>query len=96
MQPRGRSWRTQFYHVRTKGGIPPDLEWEAHYLRTEQSVFWRKGDLIVQVWMDKDLTKRSTICDAKVVKAGRKDRRADLEIKKLRVLSVQYIHVGCR
>ena len=65
-------------------------------MRTEQSVFWRKGDLIVQVWMDKDLTKRSTICDAKVVKAGRKDRRADLEIKKLRVLSVQYIHVGCR
>jgi hypothetical protein len=30
----------------------------------------------------KTLSKRSTICDAKVVKAGRKDRRADLEIKR--------------
>jgi len=29
------------------------------------------------------------IYDAKVVKAGKKDRRADLEIKKLRLLSVQ-------
>jgi len=46
MQPRGRSWRTHFYHMRTKEGIPPDLDWEAHHLETEQSVFWRKGNVI--------------------------------------------------
>jgi len=41
--------------MRTKGGIPPDLDWEAHHLETEQSLFWTKGNVIVQVWMDKDL-----------------------------------------
>jgi hypothetical protein len=75
--------------MRTKGGILSDLECEAHHLKTEKSVFWRKGDIIIQVWTDKDLSKRSMIYDAKVVKAGGKDRRADLEIKKLRLLSVQ-------
>jgi len=60
--------------MRTKGGIPPDLEWEDHHLKTEESVFWRKGVVIVQVWKGKDLSKGSTIYDAKVVKAGRKDK----------------------
>jgi hypothetical protein len=38
--------------MRTKGGIPPDLEWEAQHLKTGQSLFWRKGNVIVQVWAD--------------------------------------------
>jgi hypothetical protein len=53
-------------------------------LKTGQSLFWRKGDVIVQVWTDtKASSKMGVIYDAKVVKTGRKDRRADLEIKKL-------------
>jgi len=81
---RGRGRRTQFCHMRTKGGIPPYLDWEGHHLKIEQS-----GDVMVRVWTDKDLSKRGVIYDAKVVKARRKFRRADLEIKILRLLSVQ-------
>jgi len=32
---KGQGWRTQFYHMRTKEGIPPDLDWEAHNLKIE-------------------------------------------------------------
>jgi len=38
-------------------GIPPDLEREAKHLKTQQSAFQRKGDIIVQVTQTKDLCK---------------------------------------
>ena len=46
-----------------------------------QSAFRRKGDIIVQVWKDRRLVRRSTIHDATVVSTGRKDRKTNTEIK---------------
>jgi hypothetical protein len=43
--------------VRTSKGFPPDLEREAKHLKTQQSVFRRKGDIIVQVRQTLDLCK---------------------------------------
>jgi hypothetical protein len=48
-------------------------------LKTGQSAFWRKGDKIVQGWMDEQLVQmKSTIRDATVLNAGKKERK-DLE-----------------
>jgi hypothetical protein len=50
-------------------------------LKTGQSAFQRKGDLIVQ--MHKRVVQlKSMIHYATVVKGGKKDRRTELEIKK--------------
>jgi len=46
-------------------------------------LFWRKGDIMVQVWKDKGLVRMiSTIQDTAVVNTGRKDRKTNMEIKK--------------
>jgi hypothetical protein len=34
-------------------GIPRDLEGESKHLKKWQSAFWRKGDVMVQVWKDR-------------------------------------------
>jgi len=48
-------------------------------LKTGQSAFWRKGDKIVQGWMDEQLVQmKSTIHNATVLNAGKKER-TDLE-----------------
>ena len=36
-------------------GIPHDLEGEGKCLKKRQLAFWRKGDIMVQVWKDKRL-----------------------------------------
>ena len=41
--------------MRANRGIPRDLEGEGNHLKKGQSVFRRKGDLMVQVWKDKNL-----------------------------------------
>jgi len=47
-----------------------------------QSAFWRKGDVMVQVWKDKRLVRMiSTIHDITIVNTGRKDRKTNTEIK---------------
>jgi hypothetical protein len=62
--------------------IPLDIACEANHLKTGQSAFWRKGDKVVQGWVDKRLVQmKSTIHDATVLNAGKQDR-TDLEIKK--------------
>jgi len=38
---------------RAKRGIPHDLEGEGRRLKKGKSAFWRKGDVMVQVWKDK-------------------------------------------
>jgi hypothetical protein len=46
--------------------------------------FRRKGDIMVQVWKDRRLVHMiSMIHDATIVNTGRKDRKTDMEIKKL-------------
>ena len=39
--------------MRANRGIICDLEGEGKRLKKGQSVFWRKGDVMVQVWKDK-------------------------------------------
>jgi hypothetical protein len=52
-------------------------------LKKGQSAFWRKGDIMVQVWNDKRLVQMiSMVHDAAIVNTGRKDRKTNLEIKK--------------
>jgi len=41
--------------VRPNRGIPRDLVEEGKRLKKGQSAFWRKGDIMVQVWKDKRL-----------------------------------------
>ena len=38
---------------RANRGIPRDLEGEDKRLKKGKSVFWRNGDVMVQVWKDK-------------------------------------------
>ena len=68
--------------MRTKTGIPRDLEQEGIHLKKGQSEFWRKGDMMVQVWKDKRLVRMiSMIHDVTIVNTGRKDRKINMEIK---------------
>jgi len=39
--------------MRDNRGIPLDLEEDNRCLKKGQSAFWRKVDIIVQVWKDK-------------------------------------------
>jgi len=60
--------------------MPLDLEWEGKHLKKGQSVFQRKGDIMVQVWKDKRLVRMiSTIHDTTTVNTGRKDRKTNME-----------------
>ena len=53
--------------MRANRGIPRDLEGEGKRLNRGQSAFWRKGDVMVQVWKDKRLVRMiSTIHDATI------------------------------
>jgi len=55
-------------------------------LKTGQSAFQGKGDIIVQ--MDTRIVQlKSMIHDATVVEGGRKERRTELEIKKTYTVS---------
>jgi len=68
--------------MRANRGIPHDLQGEGKCLKKGQSAFWRKGDVMVQVWKDKRLVRIiSTIHDATIVNTGRKDRKTNTEIK---------------
>jgi hypothetical protein len=52
-------------------------------LSTRQSAFCRKGDVIVQVGMDKRLVRLiNVILDATLVNTRKKDRRTGPDIKK--------------
>jgi len=69
--------------MRANRGIPCDLEGEVKRSKRGQSAFWRKGDVMVQVWKDTRLVRMiSTIHDAKIVNTGRKDRKTNVEMKK--------------
>jgi len=69
--------------MRANGGIPCDLEGERKRLKKGQSAFWRKGDVMVQVWKDKRLVQMiSMIHEATIVNTGQKDRKTNMEIKK--------------
>ena len=77
--------------TRANRGVPRDLQGEGKRLEKGHSAFWRKGDVMVQVWKDKRLMQMiSTIHDTTVVNTGRKDRKTSLEIKKP-YAAVQYI-----
>ena len=61
--------------MRANRGIPRDLEGEGKHLKKGESAFWRKDDVMVQVWRDKRLVRIiSTIHDATIVNTGQKDR----------------------
>jgi hypothetical protein len=69
--------------MRANGGIPHDLEGEGKHLKKGQSAFWRKGDIVVQVWKDQRLVRMiSTIHEAIIVNTGQKDRKTNVEIEK--------------
>jgi hypothetical protein len=64
-------------------GIPHDLEQEAKNLRKLPSAFRRKGDIMVQVWKDKQLVGMiSTIRNTTLVNTEREDRKTIVEIRK--------------
>jgi hypothetical protein len=69
--------------IRANRGIPCDLERKSKRLKKWQSAFWRKGDVMVQVWKDQRLMRMiSTIHEATTVNTRRKDRKTNMEIKK--------------
>ena len=69
--------------MRANRGIPSDLEEDGRHLKKGQSMFRRKGDVMVQVWKDKRFVRMiRTIHDATVVSTGRKDTKINMEIKK--------------
>jgi hypothetical protein len=69
--------------MRANRGIPCDLEGEGKFLNRGQSAFRRKCDVMVHLWKDKRLVCMiSTIHDATIVNAGRKDRKTKMEVKK--------------
>ena len=51
-------------------------------MKKGQSAFWRKGDIMVQVWNDRRLVRMiSTIHDTTNVNTWREDRKTNMEIK---------------
>jgi hypothetical protein len=76
--------------MRANRGIPHDLEGEGKNYRKGQSAIQRKGDVMVQVWTDQRLMQMiSMIFEATIVNTRWKDRRTNMEIKKLYAV-VQY------
>lgn len=76
--------------VRANRGILRDPEGEGKCLNKGQSLFWRKGDVIVPMRKDKRLVRMiSTIHDATIVNTGMKNRKTSMEIKKPNAV-VQY------
>jgi hypothetical protein len=74
--------------LRANRGIPFYLEGEDKCLRKGQSAFWRKGDIMLQVWKEKRLMQIiSTIHVATIVNTGRRNRKPNMEIKNLMLLS---------
>ena len=66
--------------LRANRGIPRDIKWEDKHLRKGQTAFWKKVDLMLQVWKDKRLEQIiSTIHDATIVNT---ERKTNIEIKK--------------
>jgi hypothetical protein len=64
-------------------GIPCDLEGEGKRVKKWQSVFWRKSDVMVQMWRDKRLVRMvSTIREATIVNTGQKYRKTNMKIRK--------------
>jgi hypothetical protein len=62
--------------TRRNRGIPRDLEREARQLKTGQSAFPRKSDVMVQAWMgEKTCALISTIHDATLGNTGRKEKQ---------------------
>ena len=51
-------------------------------MKKQKSAFRRNGDVMVQVWKDKNVRMISMIHDATIVNKGRKDRKTNMEIKK--------------
>ena len=69
--------------VRANSSISRDLEEDGKRSKKGQSAFWRKGDVMLQVWKGKRLVRMiSTIHDATIVITGKKDGKTNVEIKK--------------
>jgi hypothetical protein len=70
--------------TRANRGIPLATEGEGKHLKKKgQSAFWRKVDIMLEVWKDKALERMiSTIHDATIVNTGLKDMKTNMEIKK--------------
>jgi len=69
--------------MRANRGIPRDLEGEGKCSKRGQSVFRRKGDVMVQVWKDKRLVRMiSMIHYTNIVNTWRIDRKTNMEMKK--------------
>jgi hypothetical protein len=52
-------------------------------LKKGQSAFWRKGDIVIEVWKNKRLGQMiSMIHDTTIVNTGRKDRKTNMVVKK--------------
>jgi len=65
--------------MRPNRGIPCDVEEEGKHLKKGQSVFRRKGDIMVQVWKDKRLVRMiSMMREATIVNTGQKDRKTNM------------------
>jgi hypothetical protein len=69
--------------MRADRAIPHDLEGEGKRLTKGQSAFWRKGDVMVQVWKDQRLVRMiSMIHEATIVNTRQKDSKTNMEIQK--------------
>jgi len=75
--------------MRVNRSIPHDLEGEGKHLKKGQSAFWRKGDLMAQVWKDKRLVRMVSMIHEVTVNTGWKYKKTNMEIKKPYVV-VQY------
>ena len=69
--------------MRANSWIPWDLEQAGKCLKKGQSAFWRKGDIVIEVWKNKRLGQMiSMIHDTTIVNTGRKDRKTNMVVKK--------------
>jgi hypothetical protein len=70
--------------LRSNRGIPHNLGKETKDVRKGKLSFWRKDDIMVQVWKDRRPVQMiSAIRDLGMLNMGRKDIKTNLEVKKL-------------
>jgi hypothetical protein len=67
--------------TRTNTGIPCVLEGEGKRFKKKHPAFWRKGDVMVQVWKERLVQMISTIHEVTIVNRRQKHRKTNTEIK---------------
>jgi hypothetical protein len=80
--------------IRVNRGLPPSLKAKASRMKKGDTVFCRKGDVLLLVWKDKrDVRMISTIHDTSVSNTGKKNRKTGEDIVKPVCINQYNAHV---